>query len=223
MLLLLHVQLDVRRRHSPGRRPGTRRSERGAGRLGRAGSISDEDTINVGLRSGDVAAAAGVNRQTLRYYERRGLLAEPDRSLGGHRVYPPETVTTLRVIKAAQRLGFTLDEVAELLDAGRRHRHRRPRQHGNEAGLAARAQLKLAEVEAKITDLQAIADTLRAAVDAGCDDLVECANNACCPIPFASIAGEQPSSLQRFEQRGAASKIVSVSQVGERAEDGAHA
>src|SRR5215212_6002073 len=97
--------------------------------------------MNLGLRSGDVAAAAGVNRQTLRYYERRGLLAEPDRSLGGHRLYPPETITTLRVIKAAQRLGFTLDEVAELLDAGRRHRHRRPRQHGNEAGLAARAQL----------------------------------------------------------------------------------
>ena len=178
--------------------------------------------MNSGLRSGDVAAAAGVNRQTLRYYERRGLLAEPDRSLGGHRIYPPETVTTLRVIKAAQRLGFTLDEVAELLDAGRRHRHRRPRQHGNEAGLAARAQLKLAEVEAKITDLETIADTLRAAIDAGCDDLVECASNACCPIPFASIAGEQPSSLQPFEQRGAASKIVSVSQVGERAEDGAH-
>lgn len=120
--------------------------------------------MNSGLRSGDVAAAAGVNRQTLRYYERRGLLAEPDRSLGGHRIYPPETVTTLRVIKAAQRLGFTLDEVAELLDAGRRHRHRRPRQHGNEARLAARAQLKLAEVEAKITELQAIADTLRAAL-----------------------------------------------------------
>src|ERR671910_770958 len=97
-----------------------------------------------GLRSGQVAAAAGVNIETLRYYERRGLLAEPDRSPGGHRLYPPEAVTALRVIKAAQRLGFTLDEVAELLDAGRRHRHRRPRQHGNDAGLAARAQLKLA-------------------------------------------------------------------------------
>jgi MerR family transcriptional regulator, mercuric resistance operon regulatory protein len=48
-----------------------------------------------------------VNVQTLRYYERHGLLDEPDRSLGGHRMYPPETVTVLRVIKAAQRLGFT--------------------------------------------------------------------------------------------------------------------
>jgi DNA-binding transcriptional MerR regulator len=49
----------------------------------------------------------------LRYYERRGLLAELRRSAGGHRLYPAETVTVLRVIKAAQRLGFTLDEVAD--------------------------------------------------------------------------------------------------------------
>jgi len=135
-----------------------------------------------GLRSSQVAAAAGVNAQTLRYYERRGLLTEPERSLGGHRLYPAEAITTLRVIKAAQRLGFTLDEVASLLDAGR-HRHGRP-----EAGLRARAQAKLAEVEAKITDLQVIARTLRAAVEAGCDDLVACAGEPCCPIPFATIA-----------------------------------
>ncbi len=76
-----------------------------------------------GLRSGQVAAAADVNVETLRYYERRGLLTEPLRSPGGHRLYPAETITVLRVIKAAQRLGFTLDEVAELLEVGR-HRHR---------------------------------------------------------------------------------------------------
>jgi MerR family mercuric resistance operon transcriptional regulator len=133
------------------------------------------------LRSGEVAAAAGVNPQTLRYYERRGLLAEPDRSLGGHRLYPSETVTLLRIIKAAQRLGFTLDEVAALLDAGAHH-HARP-------GLRGRARTKLAEVEAKIADLQVIAATLRAAVDAGCDDLVACAGEPACPIPFAPLAG----------------------------------
>ncbi|MEH0929756.1 MerR family transcriptional regulator [Micromonospora sp. CPCC 205558] len=136
-----------------------------------------------GLRSAQVAAAAGVNPQTLRYYERRGLLAEPQRSLGGHRLYPAETVTVLKVIKSAQRLGFTLDDVADLLDAGQ-HRHgRRP-----DAGLQARAHAKLAEVEAKIADLRIIAGTLRAAVDAGCDDLVACAGQPCCPIPFATIA-----------------------------------
>jgi DNA-binding transcriptional MerR regulator len=77
-----------------------------------------------GLRPGEVAEAAGVNRETLRYYERRGIIAEPHRTLGGHRLYPPETVTTLRVIKAAQRLGFTLEEIDDLLAAGK-HRHRR--------------------------------------------------------------------------------------------------
>ena len=136
-----------------------------------------------GLRSGDVADAAGVNLQTLRYYERRGLLSEPDRSLGGHRLYPAETVTVLRVIKAAQRLGFTLNEVAELLETARHHHHRPA-----DAGLAAQARVKLTEVETKIADLEVIADTLRAAIDAGCDDLIGCASDARCPIPFATIA-----------------------------------
>ena len=64
--------------------------------------------MTVQLRPGQVAAAAGVNLETLRYYERRGLLEPPDRTLGGHRVYPSEAVTLLRIIKTAQRLGFSL-------------------------------------------------------------------------------------------------------------------
>ncbi len=135
------------------------------------------------MRAGQVAAEAQVNPETLRYYERRGLLPTPDRTLGGHRQYSEETVTTLRVIKAAQRLGFTLAEVAELLDAGR-HRHQ---QHGD-AQLATRAQSKLLEVETKIADLQTIADTLRAAINAGCDDLVSCAHSAECPLPLTELA-----------------------------------
>ena len=53
------------------------------------------------MRAGQVAEAAGVNVETLRYYERRGLIAEPERTLGGHRLYSEETVTVLRVIKTA--------------------------------------------------------------------------------------------------------------------------
>ncbi|MGK5440236.1 MerR family transcriptional regulator [Micromonospora sp. URMC 105] len=136
-----------------------------------------------GLRSGQLADAAGVNQQTLRYYERRGLLTAPQRSPGGHRLYPAEAVTLLRVIKTAQRLGFTLNEVAELLDTGRHHHGSHP-----EHGLRARAHQKLAEVERKLADLAVIRDTLRAAVSAGCDDLVACAGNACCPLPFADLA-----------------------------------
>ncbi|ASU84081.1 MerR family transcriptional regulator [Nocardiopsis gilva YIM 90087] len=135
------------------------------------------------MRTGQVAEAAGVNLQTLRYYERRGLLAEPQRSNGGHRLYPPETVAVLRVIKAAQRLGFTLNEVADLLEAGTHH-HGRPR-----AGLRERAHEKLAEVEAKIADLTIIRQALTEALAAGCDDLTACAHSSCCPLPFAGLAG----------------------------------
>jgi len=143
--------------------------------------------MSAGLRSMQVARAAGVNLQTLRYYERRGLVAAPERTIGGHRLYPEKAVTLLRVIKTAQRLGFTLDEVAGLLDAGT-HRHgRKP------AGLQARAAAKLAETEQKIANLKVISNTLRAAMDAGCDDLVACAAQRCCPLPFTELAQENPS------------------------------
>ncbi|HEX7746355.1 MAG TPA: MerR family transcriptional regulator [Micromonosporaceae bacterium] len=136
-----------------------------------------------GLRSGQVATAAGVNPQTLRYYERRGLITEPHRSIGGHRMYPPETVTILRVIKAAQRLGFTLDEIADLLDATA-HRHGRRA----DAGLPERARVKLAEVDERIADLTIIRAQLAQAVAAGCHDLMTCAESPDCPLPFAAIA-----------------------------------
>ena len=136
------------------------------------------------LRSGQVAEAAGVNLQTLRYYERRGLLAEPERSLGGHRLYPEQAVTIVRIIKASQRLGFTLNDVAELLETGRHRHRRRP-----DASLHAKAVTMLAEIEQRIADLQVIADTLRVAVDVGCDDVIACATSADCPLPFADLAG----------------------------------
>ena len=139
------------------------------------------------LRSGQVAEAAGVNLQTLRYYERRGLLAEPERSLGGHRLYPEQAVTIVRIIRASQRLGFTLDDIAELLETGR-HRHgRRP-----DASLHAKAVTKLAEIEQRIADLQVIADTLRVALDVGCDDVMACAASADCPLPFADLGAPRP-------------------------------
>jgi DNA-binding transcriptional MerR regulator len=138
-----------------------------------------------GLRTGEVAQRAGVNIQTLRYYERRGLLAEPTRSVGGHRLFPPDTVSLLTVIKSAQRLGFTLDEVAELLDTGSR-RHPTP-------DLQQRAAGKIAEIDAKIADLTTIRTALTEVVDARCDSLANC-NCADCPIPFLTIGSpDQPN------------------------------
>lgn len=133
--------------------------------------------MSVGLRSGELAAAAGVNVETLRYYERRGLLPEPPRTLGGHRLYPPETVTLMRVIRAAQRVGFTLDEVAGLLAAT-------PVRGRRDAGLHQRVASKLVEVDQKLAELTAAREVLRAALDAGCDDLMACAESPCCPLSF---------------------------------------
>ena len=67
------------------------------------------------LRVGDVACAAGVHVQTLHYYERRGLLPRPGRTAAGYRIYGPETVRTVRAIKRAQTLGFTLTDIRELM------------------------------------------------------------------------------------------------------------
>lgn len=70
---------------------------------------------------GEVASRARVNIQTVRYYERRGLLPMPRRSAAGYRQYPEDVVPRIRFIKRAQELGFTLEEIAELLALRVRH------------------------------------------------------------------------------------------------------
>ncbi len=138
-----------------------------------------------GLRSGEVADRAGVNIQTLRYYERRGLLPAPDRTLGGHRLYPDGTVRLLTVIKAAQRLGFTLDEIAGLIEADTRRRRPAP-------GLRQRALAKIGEIDARIAELTAMRGTL-SFVAAHCVSLTGC---TCpdCPVSASggSGAADQP-------------------------------
>jgi MerR family mercuric resistance operon transcriptional regulator len=100
-----------------------------------------------------LAERAGVNREMLRYYERRGLLTSPGRSSSGYREYPVEALARLRFIKRAQALGFSLDEAEELLQlaAG-----------GPAACDAARglAGTRLADVEARVADLVRMRDSL---------------------------------------------------------------
>jgi DNA-binding transcriptional MerR regulator len=67
------------------------------------------------LTIGDVAEQAQVHSETLRYYERRGLIARPPRSRSNYRLYPEETVQRVRFIKRAQALGFSLNDIKELL------------------------------------------------------------------------------------------------------------
>ena len=67
------------------------------------------------MRTSEVAAQAQVNTQTLRYYERRGLLPEPERTDSGYRAYTADAVCVVRFVKRAQQLGFTLDDIEDLL------------------------------------------------------------------------------------------------------------
>jgi MerR family transcriptional regulator, mercuric resistance operon regulatory protein len=118
------------------------------------------------LRTGELAERAGVNIQTLRYYERRGLLAAPARRPSGQREYGEDAVRLLRTIKAVQRLGFTLAEIEELLALSE---HRR----GTDE-LHRRAQAKLAEIDARIAQLTRVRQTLQSALAADCDSLTDC-------------------------------------------------
>jgi DNA-binding transcriptional MerR regulator len=101
-----------------------------------------------------------VNIQTLRYYERIGLLPEPRRQPSGYRAYPPEAVHTVRFVKRAQALGFTLTEIRALL-----------RLAGGEEGCAetrALADGRITRLNAEITELQEMRDELRR-LATGCD------------------------------------------------------
>jgi MerR family mercuric resistance operon transcriptional regulator len=113
------------------------------------------------MRTSEVAEWAGVNTQTLRYYERRGLLALPPRSASGCRDYPASAVQLLRFVKRVQELGFSLDEAAELahLAGG-----------GPQACESARAlaAARMDEIERRIADLHRMRDSLAELV-ATCD------------------------------------------------------
>lgn len=101
----------------------------------------------IGLTVGRLAKRSGVNIQTIRYYERRGLLPAPPRSDSGYRYYPPEAVGRIRFIKGAQMVGFTLKEIRELLslrvDPGK-----------SAAEVRRRAEAKIMEIEVKMRALR---------------------------------------------------------------------
>ena len=100
------------------------------------------------MRIGQAAADAGVNVQTFRYYERRGLLRTPQRRPSGYREYSPEAVRLVKFIKRSQELGFSLDEIGELLNL---------RAQG---GTAKRAQVRALAV-AKVKDMESKIQSLR--------------------------------------------------------------
>ena len=126
---------------------------------------STQDTFSIGA----FAKAAGVNVETIRFYQRKRLLAEPARPSGGIRRYGNAEVARVKFVKSAQRLGFSLDEVAQLLRL-------EDGTHCTEAaGLAA---LRLADVRNRLADLARMETALAALVEQCCTRR----RNVSCPL-----------------------------------------
>jgi len=123
---------------------------------------------------GVLARSAGVNIETIRYYQRRGLIGTPRKPLGGVRRYDADTLAHLRFIKRAQQLGFSLREIGDLLELG--------------AGACAETRLlaeaRLADIETRLRDLQAMRRTLARLIQS-----CRAGREAACPI-VESLGGE---------------------------------
>ena len=110
---------------------------------------------NAGITIGALADTAGVNVETIRFYQRKGLMPEPEKPYGSIRRYGDAELARVRFIKSAQRLGFSLDEVGDLLKL----------EDGTLCGEARQlAEHKLVDVRQKLTDLQRIESVLAALV-----------------------------------------------------------
>jgi DNA-binding transcriptional MerR regulator len=109
------------------------------------------------LRSGELARLAGVSTDTLRHYERKGVLAAPRRSVNGYREYPAEALERVLMVRRALGVGFTLDELARILKE--RDRGGIPCRQVRELAAA-----KLVEIETRLSELEAVRDDLKLAV-----------------------------------------------------------
>jgi MerR family mercuric resistance operon transcriptional regulator len=115
-----------------------------------------------------LAASASVHIETVRYYQRRGLLPEPERPLGGIRRYGPGDVSRLRFIRRAQTMGFTLDEIAGLMEVKGRRACEQTRRL---------AEFKLADVRRRLEELRQLESDLTQMV-AECSQV---SSGECCP------------------------------------------
>jgi MerR family mercuric resistance operon transcriptional regulator len=129
------------------------------------------------LTIGRLAKSADVNVETIRYYQRVGLITEPPKPADGYRVYTSETVDRIRFIKRAQQLGFKLSEIIELLELG----------DGHCTDVRDRAEKKRRQIDMQIRDLKALRRTLDGLIDA-CGD-----GRGAAPCPIVStLSGKGP-------------------------------
>lgn len=132
------------------------------------------------LRIGTVARECGVSIDTIRYYEREGLLLPPRRRASGYRDYDHSAIQRLRFIRSAKQLGFSLDDIRELLTLSA------DREHGVK-GVKQRARARLGMIEERLGQLRRMQEGLQELID-GCPghgDLEEC------PI-LRALSGSQP-------------------------------
>ncbi|MEO6847302.1 MAG: MerR family DNA-binding protein [Chthoniobacterales bacterium] len=126
---------------------------------------------DISLTTGRLAALAGINIETVRFYERSGLISKPKRTASNYRQYPQSDVARLRFIKRAQELGFSLKEIAELLSL-------RAVPSRSRARVKRLSEKKLEIIDQKISDLRRMRKSLASISDA-CDGRGSVAD---CPI-----------------------------------------
>ncbi len=139
--------------------------------------VNTSTTLNIG----SVAKEAEVNIQTIRYYERRGLLPEPERTAANYRVYGGDSVRRVRFIKRAQELGFTLTEIKELLEL-----RAAPRSCCED--VRERSEAKIKDIEEKVRTLEGMKKALSKLVRA-------CSGRG--PVTECPILDSMDSEVQR--------------------------
>jgi len=140
------------------------------------------------LTISELAKRGQVNLETVRYYERRGLLPKPPRSSSGYRMFPADAVRRIRFIKRAQELGFTLKEIEELLAL-------RVAPGGTQSDVRERAAAKIGDIEEKIRTLRSMKKSLEGLAATCCGD----GPASECPI-LESISSERRERRKNHEQ-----------------------
>ncbi|MDD1781467.1 Cu(I)-responsive transcriptional regulator [Enterovibrio sp. ZSDZ35] len=131
------------------------------------------------MKINEVARLTGLTTKTIRFYEQKGVISEPNRSDNGYRDYSDRHISELQMIKRSRLVGFSLDECQELLDMSRDPNRR-------SADVKQKALEKIAEIDEKIKELQAMKTSLKTLASS-------CPGNdsACCPIIEALSKGEE--------------------------------
>jgi MerR family Zn(II)-responsive transcriptional regulator of zntA len=137
------------------------------------------------LRIGQLSARTGINNETLRFYETRGLMSEPRRSDAGYRLYTNEDVRKAKFIVRARKMGFGLKEISELLSL------RVERESSTCGEVKELAESKLVDIEEKIDELQRMKSALQQITEACCggdESAVHCTIlNALDPVEDESV------------------------------------